>query len=69
MIGRRSELPRLQSDFYRDSYRKILRCLYMCILIIYLLVLIIIYQTISKPRQEYYANTTDGMIIKMPEQV
>lgn len=66
MIGRRAELPRLQSDFYRDAYRKTLRWIYMCVLIIYFLLVTIIYFTLSQPRQQYYANTTDGMILPMP---
>lgn len=66
MIGRRDEIPRLQSDFYRDAYRKTLRYIYMCLLIIYLLLFLIIYYTLSQPKQQYYANTTSGVILPMP---
>ena len=68
MIGRWYEIPRLQSDFYRDAYRKTLRYIYMCVLIIYFLLGVIIYYTLSQPEQKFYANTTDGLILPMPGQ-
>lgn len=69
MIGRRYEMPRLQSNFYRDSYRKTLRYLVYCVVIIYLLLAAIIYCTLSQPKQECYANTTDGAILPMPKPI
>ncbi len=68
MIGRWYEIPRLQSDFYRDAYRKTLRYIYMCMLVIYFLLVAIIYYTLSQPKQEYYANTTSGVILPMQRQ-
>lgn len=66
MNGRWYEIPRLQSDFYRDAYRRTLRLLYMSVLIIYFLLVTIIYLTLSQPEQKYYANTIDGVILPMP---
>lgn len=66
MIGRRDEIPRLQSDFYRDQYRKTLKYLFYCMILIYVLLAAIIYFTLSQPRQTYYANATNGMILPMP---
>lgn len=66
MIGRRYEIPRLQSDFYRDAYRKTLRYLFICMVVIYLLLAVIVYYTLSQPRQQYFANTTSGVILPMP---
>lgn len=68
MISRWHENPRLQGDFYRDAYRKTLRWLYMSVLVIYFLLVAIIYFTLSQPKQYYYANTTDGLILPMPGQ-
>jgi hypothetical protein len=66
MIGRRYEIPRLQSDFYRDAYRKTLRYLLIGVVIIYLLLAAIVYYTLAQPKQQYYANTMDGNILLMP---
>lgn len=68
MIGRRYEIAWLQSDFYRDQYRKILRWLIVSMTIIFLLIGTIIYLILFKPKQHYYANTTDGKILLMPKQ-
>lgn len=67
MLGQRHEIARLQSDFYRDQYRKILRWLMWSIFIIFVLVGAIFYCIIFKPSQHYYANTTDGKILEMPK--
>lgn len=66
MLGRRQEIARLQSDFYRDKYRKTLRWLMVCVLIMYILIAAIIYTILFQPSQYYYANTTDGRILSMP---
>lgn len=66
MLGRRQEIARLQSDFYRDKYRKTLRWLMVCVLIMYVLIAAIIYTILFQPPQHYYANTTDGRILSMP---
>lgn len=66
MIGRRNEIASLQSDFYRDQFRKILRWLMVCVFIIFILIAAIIYFTLFKPSQAYYANTIEGQILLMP---
>lgn len=67
MLGSRHEIARLQSDFYRDKFRKILHWLVitsgiMFILIAAILYIIFLYQPVVK----YYANTLDGKILDMP---
>jgi len=67
MLGQRREIARLQSDFYRDQYRKILRWLMVSLLIMFALLMTIIYLILFKPTSQYYANTTDGKILSMPK--
>jgi len=67
MLGRHQEVPRLQSDFYRDAYRKTLRWIIVSIGIIFLLLLGIIYLIFFQPPQNYYANTLEGKIISLKE--
>jgi hypothetical protein len=69
MIANRQSIARLQSDFYRDQYRKILRWLVVCVVIIYLLIMGIIYCVFIQSPQNYYANTVDGTIMPMPQQI
>lgn len=66
MLGNRSENARLQSDFYRDQYRKMLRWLIVMIVVMLLLISAIIYKVVVRPEQHYYANTSEGKIIVMP---
>ncbi len=66
MLGKREEIASLQSDFYRDKFRKVLRWLIYALGIIFLLIGLIIYLILSKPTPSYYANTTDGKILPMP---
>ena len=66
MIGSRHEIARLQSDFYRDQYRKILRWLIVCVFIMFFLIAAIIYKILFKPTPDYYANTSQGKILAMP---
>ena len=66
MLGRTQEIARLQSDFYRDQYRKMLRWLMGSILIIFILVAVIIYLILFRQPQVYYASTIEGRIIPMP---
>jgi hypothetical protein len=66
MLGRRSENARLQSDFYRDQFRRMLGWLMASMMIMILLVLGIIYFILVQPRQDYYANTSEGRIMNMP---
>lgn len=65
MIGNRREIPRFQSDFYRNSYHKILRWLFTSVLIMLFLVLAIIYFEIFASSAKYYASTTTGQIIEL----
>lgn len=66
MLGQRHEIARLQSDFYRDQFRKILRWLLGSLLIMFVLLAIIIYLILFQPTIHYYANTTEGKIFSMP---
>lgn len=66
MLGQRHEIARLQSDFYRDQFRKMLRWLTASIFIIFVLIAIIIYLLLFQPVQKYYANTVEGRILAMP---
>lgn len=66
MLGQGQEVARLQSDFYRDKFRKTLRWLMICMAIIFLLIAAIIYTILFRPEPNYYANTTDGIILNMP---
>jgi uncharacterized membrane protein (DUF106 family) len=68
MIGPRHEIARLQSDFYRDQFRKVLRWLVITIIIIFLLLAAILYDLfLFQPERHYYANTIDGKILEMPQ--
>jgi hypothetical protein len=66
MLGARHDIPRLQSDFYRDQFRKILGWLVYSVVIIFLLIAAIIYLILFQPPQSYYANTSEGKILRMP---
>jgi len=66
MIAPRHEIAWLQSDFYRDQYRKMLRWLVYTTCIIYFLILAIIYLILFQPPETYYGNTSDGKILPMP---
>ena len=67
MLGQRHEIARLQSDFYRDQFRKILRWLVAAMVVVIVLLLANIYFILAQPSQPYYANTTDGKILSMPK--
>jgi hypothetical protein len=67
MLGPRHEIARLQSDFYRDQFRKILRWLMVTVMIIFLLLLGVLYVIfLYQPAAQYYANTISGKILEMP---
>lgn len=66
MLGARHEIARLQSDFYRDQFRKMLRWLMYSIVIIFVLIAAIIYLILVQPPESYYGNTTEGKILVMP---
>lgn len=67
MLGQRHDIARLQSDFYRDQFRKILRWLITSLFIIFSLIATIIYLILFHPTPRYYANTSDGIILAMPQ--
>ena len=69
MIANRRDNARLQSDFYRDQYRKILRWLIVSVFIMFALIGWIIYLILFKPSPNFYANTSQGKILPMPRQV
>lgn len=66
MLGPRHEIARLQSDFYRDQFRKILRWLVAAVAIIFILLALVVYTILFQPSVNYYANTLDGKILDMP---
>jgi len=66
MQGRKHQIARLQSDFYRDQFRKIWRWIMYAIVIMFLLVLMIVYFVLFQPSLTFYANTTNGKILNMP---
>ncbi len=65
MIGDRHEMPRYQSDFYRENYNKIVRWLFVSALMMLFLILVIIYFEIFVPTTKYYASTTTGQLIEL----
>lgn len=64
MLAKRSEIPSLQSDFYRIQFHKLLRWLMIAIIIILLLLLVISYLILVQKPQKYFANTTSGKILQ-----
>lgn len=65
MIGTRLEQARLQSDFYRDCYYKMLRLLIIEIVIMILLIGAIMYVILFESKPPFYATTTTGQIIHL----
>jgi hypothetical protein len=65
MLGRRNEIARMQSDFYRECYYKMLRALMFAMVIIWILIAAIIYFILSPAPSPYYATTSQGKIIPM----
>ncbi len=66
MIGSRNEIARLQSDFYRDQFRKVVHWLMVSVILMFILIFMIIYFVLFQPKQNYYANTAEGRILDMP---
>ena len=66
MLGRKHQIARFQSNFYRDQFRKILRWLMAAVFIMFALIFAIFYLIFVQPPQRYYGNTTDGKILLMP---
>lgn len=67
MLAQRYQIARLQSDFYRDQFRKVLRWLMVSVFIMFILIATIIYLILFQPPQRYYANTSEGKILAMPK--
>jgi hypothetical protein len=65
MITSRQANARLQSDFYRDHYYKLLRSILLFMVIILCLTLTIIYFVVFTVPPQYYGTATSGQIIKM----
>ena len=66
MISSRREVARLQSNFYRDQYHRMLRWLIAAIIIMFVLIAAITYFILFQPPAHYYADTVDGKILPMP---
>jgi hypothetical protein len=66
MQGRRSDIARLHSDFYRDQLRKTLQWLVASVFFMLLIMLVTFYVVLTAPSQRYYANTSEGRILPMP---
>ncbi len=65
MIGERHTIARLQSDFYRDSYHKVLNGVFIEIFVLLILILAILYHIIVHPPQPFYASTLEGQILTL----
>jgi intracellular multiplication protein IcmL len=66
MIARRHEMAHLQSNFFRNQFRKILRWILISLIIIFVLIATVSYLILSHPNPPYYANTSEGLILAMP---
>ena len=69
MLGNRNEIARLQSDFFRDQFRKVLRWLLVSVVLMFILIALIVYFILTQPRPQFYGNTIEGRILKMPPAV
>lgn len=67
MIASRHAIARLQSDFFRDQFRKMLRWVFYSMILMFILIAAIIYFILLEPKQAYYANTQEGKILPMPQ--
>lgn len=65
MLGNRHEIARLQSDFYRDQFRKMLKWLIALMIIMFILIAAVLYLIFFQPTQRYYANTVEGKILNI----
>lgn len=66
MIAPRHEVARLQSDFYRQQFHRMLRWTMYALAFIFILICLIVYQILVEPSPSYYANTSEGKILPMP---
>lgn len=65
MLAQKREIASLQSDFYRNKFRKTLRRLIISFCLIVILIAVIIYLVLFKAAPNYYATTTEGQIIPL----
>jgi hypothetical protein len=65
MIGQRNQHARMQSDFYRDCYYKVLRFLLVEIAIMLLLIAVILYVIFFQSSPPYFATTAAGKVIPL----
>lgn len=66
MLAPRHEIARLQSDFYRIQFYKMLRWLMISVFISFCMIGAIIYLILFQKPQHYYGNTSEGKILEMP---
>jgi hypothetical protein len=64
MVGGREQAS-FQSDFYRINYHKMLNAVIITSFIILLLIGTIIYLILFRAEPNYFATTTNGLIIPM----
>lgn len=69
MQGSRQQIARLQSDFYRDQFHKLLNWLFVSTVIVFVLIATILYFIFFQPTRHYYGNTVNGNILNMPRPV
>jgi len=67
MLASRHAVAGLQSDFFRDQFRKMLRWLFYSVILMFTLIAMIVYFILAEPNQLYYANTQEGKIFAMPK--
>jgi hypothetical protein len=65
MIGKKNEIARMQSDFYRDAYKKILSWLLAEVVIMLMLIAVIIYYVFFPAPPQYYATSSAGQLIAL----
>lgn len=65
MVHDALKLVKLRSDFYRDSYRKVVAALLGMVVIVIILVSVIFFMAVNKPSPKYFAATDSGRIIPL----
>lgn len=65
MIGKGQQLARLQSNLYRDWYRRLLNWLVFSTVVMLILVLAIMYYVFFPMPRNYYATTSGGQVIPL----
>ncbi len=66
MLAPRARTANFQSDFYRHHYYRLLRWLIALLLMMFVLLGAIIYLLITQPPRQFYADTTQGKLLAMP---